>query len=353
MSASGKSFSGNFFEDFQLGTTIHCPTPRALTDGDRTAYIAFTNDRTPRFCNRGRLVHPLITFHTVLGQTVRPISLNAKANLGYAEMVWPTPVHVGDEIATTAEVIGLKENKDQKSGIVYVRTRGTNQCGETVLQYVRWVMVHKREEQPTSYLANPVIPEVDSQVAVDKLPRAVGALPTTQQTGGAHWFADYAVGERIFHLDGVTVNASDHMSFTRLYQNTARVHFDALRTDGRPLVYGGYPFSLAYAHAFNGLENRCGIVALNGGAHANPVYAGDTIYAFSEVLATDPIAADSPVGALRLRLIGVKNIAPGREPEFAIKAPNPKRPGDVVYRPEVVLDIDYWELMPKRAHGEA
>lgn len=347
MSVSAKATAGNFFEDFTPGMTIACPTPRVLTDGDRSLYIAFTNDRTPRFCNRDGVVHPLIVFHTVLGQTVRPISLNAKANLGYAEMRWPTPVHVGDEIATTAEIVGLKENKDRKTGIVYVRTRGVNQRGEVVLQYVRWVMVYKRAEAPTPYLADPVCPAVAPQVAVTQLPRWQGTVPMAQETGGRYWFNDYAVGERILHLDGVTVNASDHMSFTRSYQNTAKVHFDALRADGKPLVYGGYPFSIAYAHAFNGLENRGGLAALNAGAHANPVYAGDTLYAFTEVLATEVLGTDSPVGALRLRLVGIKNVAPDAGPTFAVKIPHPKKPGETIYGPDVVLDVDYWEWMPK------
>ncbi|MBI4366648.1 MAG: hypothetical protein HY543_07520 [Deltaproteobacteria bacterium] len=348
-----KSSAGNFFEDFQLGTVIDCPTPRVLTDGDRSLYIAFTNDRTPRFCNRDGLVHPLIVFHTVLGQTVRPISLNAKANLGYAEMLWPTPVHVGDEIATTAEIIGLKENRDRKSGIVYVRTRGTNQRGETVLQYVRWVMVHKRGEAATSYLTNPVTPEIAPHVTVNRFPQWQGTVSNAQATGGRFWFEDYAVGERIVHLDGVTVNQSDHMSFTRCYQNTAKVHFDGIRTEGKPLVYGGYPFSLAYAHALNGFENRCGIVALNGGTHVSPVYAGDTIYAFTDLIGVEPLGGDSPIGALRCRLIGVKNLPVEGSNPFEIKVPNPKRPGEMMYRPEVVLDIDYWEWMPKRTHGGA
>ena len=121
----------NFFEDFQVGQVIKCPTPRVLTDADRVAYISFTGDRTPRFCNSNDLIHPLIVFHTVLGQTVRQISLNAKANLGYAEMVWRKPVHVGDQISTTAQIIGLKENSSLKTGVVYVRTIGVNQKGET------------------------------------------------------------------------------------------------------------------------------------------------------------------------------------------------------------------------------
>ena len=56
------------------------------------------------------------------------------------------PVYPGDTLNAASEVIGLKENSNKKTGIVYVRSRGFNQNGEAVLDYARWVMVRKRKE---------------------------------------------------------------------------------------------------------------------------------------------------------------------------------------------------------------
>ena len=56
------------------------------------------------------------------------------------------PVYPGDTLNAVSEVIGLKENSNRKTGIVYVRSRGFNQNGDAVLDYVRWVMVRKRDE---------------------------------------------------------------------------------------------------------------------------------------------------------------------------------------------------------------
>ena len=67
---------------------------------------------------------PLIAFHTVFGKTVPDISLNAVANLGYAEGRWLAPVWPGDTLGATSEVIGLKRNSNGKSGVVWVRTTG-------------------------------------------------------------------------------------------------------------------------------------------------------------------------------------------------------------------------------------
>ena len=126
------------------------------------------------------------------------------------------------------------------------------------------------------------------------------------------------------------------MLATRLWQNTAKVHFDATaRPDGKRLIYGGHVISLARGLSFNGLANAQMIVALNGGAHANPCFAGDTVRAWSEVLDKAETAAPG-VGAVRLRLVAVKDGAPA----FALKGEDGK------YLPQVLLDIDYWALMP-------
>ncbi|MBM2841244.1 MAG: MaoC dehydrat protein [Bacteroidetes bacterium] len=332
----------NFFEDFEIGQTFDCPTPRVLTNADRVAYIAFTGDRTPRFCNAKGLIHPLIVFHTVLGQTVRQISLNAQANLGYAEMIWGQAVSIGDEIRTKAQIVGLKENSSQKTGIVYVKTTALNQWGETILEYYRWVMVKKIRENATPFLNAPVVPKLATSVATERLPMHSPDRFCSKDTGGQFFYEDYEVGERIFHIDGATINSSDHMSFTRLYQNTARVHFDGILTCGKPLVYGGLPISLGYAQSYNGFENRLGLVALNGGTHANPVYAGDTLYSFTDVL--EKVEFSERLGALRLRLIVVKNEQPEAAKTFQIKQ---HETGKEIYHSNVVLDFDYWEQMAR------
>ena len=150
-----KTSSGNFFEDFKLGQIIRHATPRTMTTGDVALYTGLFG---PRFAVQSSdafakaIGYPraplddLLVFHVVFGKTVPDVSLNAVANLGYAGMQFLAPVYAGDTLAATSEVIGLKENSNRKTGIVYVRTRGTRQDGTAVLEYVRWVMVRKRDE---------------------------------------------------------------------------------------------------------------------------------------------------------------------------------------------------------------
>jgi 2-methylfumaryl-CoA hydratase len=331
----------NFFEDFHVGQTFECPTPRVLTNADRVAYIALTGDRTPRFCDTHNRIHPLIVFHTVLSQTVRPISLNAVANLGYAEMMWKQAVHIGDTIRTTATIVGLKENSSQRDGIVYVKTTGRNQWNEVVLEYTRWVMVRKNRESATPYLRAPVIPHVQPVVAPERLTLHSPDQCYHAVTGGSFFFEDYRIGERIVHHGSLPVSESDHMTFTRLYQNSARLHFEAIKPHPVPVVFGGYTISLGYALALSGLENRLGLVAVNKGAHPNPVYAGDRLSCYTEVL--DTIDANPVVGLLRLRMVVLKNL-----PAQAIAPEEVLTPETPVHEHSVVVDLDYWEPVLKR-----
>src|SRR6202140_3374 len=150
-----KTSTGNFFEDFRVGQLIAHATPRTVTAGDVAIYNGIFG---PRFAVQSsdafaqKIGYPrapvddLLVFHVVFGKTVPDVSLNAVANLGYAGCRFLKPVYPGDTLTASSEVIGLKENSSRKTGVVYVRTRGRNQHRQDVLEYVRWVMVRKRDE---------------------------------------------------------------------------------------------------------------------------------------------------------------------------------------------------------------
>lgn len=337
-----KTATGRFFEDYTLGEVIAHAAPRTLSGGERALYHAlypargalFSSDEFARSCGLAQSpMDDLIAFHTVFGKTVPDISLNAVANLGYAEGRWLAPVWPGDTLRAESTVIGLKENSSGTSGVVWVRTRGVNQHGAEVLSYVRWVMVRARRATG----AAPVVPDLSGALTAGQLVVPPGLDFTGYDfalAGEPHRLRDYAIGERIDHVDAVTIEEAEHMLATRLWQNTAKVHFDATqREDGRRLIYGGHIISLARALSFNGLANAQMILGLNAGAHANPCFAGDTVRAWSEVLDKAETAAPG-VGAIRLRTVAAK--APGQGLKDAAGK----------YLPQVLLDLDYWALMP-------
>jgi 2-methylfumaryl-CoA hydratase len=352
INSTAKASPGNFFEDFRLGQEIRHATPRTVTTGDAALYIGLTGSRfalhsSDEFARGLGLerapIDDLLVFHIVFGKTVPDVSLNAIANLGYANGRFGAPVYPGDTLSTRSTVIGLKENSNGETGVVYVHSVGTNQHGAVVLDYVRWVMVRKRDRNAPAPEA--VVPSLPARVSAAELtvPPALDLHAYDFGAAGSpHRWADYHAGERIDHADGMTIEESCHMTATRLYQNTARVHFNQHAEKdgrfGRRIVYGGHIISLARALSFNGLGNAFRIAAINGGRHVAPSFAGDTIYTWTEVKEKVALAERADVGALHLRTIATKDQPCAEFPDAG---------ADGKPHPAVVLDLDYWVLMPR------
>jgi 2-methylfumaryl-CoA hydratase len=350
-SADARPLEGYFLEDFRVGRRFRHATPRTLTVGDASVYIALTGARNPVHCCEPlarALGHPscplddLLVFNVAFGKTVPDISYNAVANLGYANLRFRAPVYASDTLACESVVTGVKENSSGRNGVVYVSSHAFNQQGQEVLSWERWVMVAKRGSQPAAPAVVPT-PPAEVPVAEFRVPKFLDAARLDPHaTGGTRLWDDYSPGETIDHPGGMTLEEADHMMATRLYQNTARLHFDAHRARegkaGRRLVYGGHVISLCRALSHDGLENAFAIIAIHGGAHANPSFAGDTIYCRHVVSGRTEVPGRSDVGALRLRMLGVKDAAPGSLPAIAVGASHPA----------VVLDLDYSVLIPRR-----
>jgi 2-methylfumaryl-CoA hydratase len=352
LNVAQKTNAGRFFEDFKIGETLRHATPHSVTAGDVALYSAIFG---PHFAVQSAdsfataigypksPVDDLLAFHIVFGKTVADVSLNAIANLGYADCRFLKAVYPGDTLSASSQVIGLKENSNRQSGVVYVRSQGFNQRDENVLDYVRWVMVRKLD--PAAPAPEALVPDLPKAVGVDALgggcPRIDLKRYDRALAGSPHVWGDYEKGEKIDHVDGVTVEEAEHQIATRLFQNNARVHFNQFSEGqgrfGRRLIYGGHVISLARSLSFNGLANAFHIAAINGGRHVSPLFAGDTVFAWSEVLACEALPGRDDVGALRVRTIATKNRPcqdfPGRSAE-----------GEG-YDPAVVLELDYWAVM--------
>jgi 2-methylfumaryl-CoA hydratase len=347
-----KSNAGNFFEDFRIGQVITHATPRTVTVGDVALYgglfgARFAVQSSDAFAQKigypRAPIDDFLVFHIVFGKTVPDVSLNAVANLGYANCRFLAPVYPGDTLNAVSEVIGLKENSSRKTGIVFVRSAGFRQDGMKVLEYVRWVMVRKRDEKAAA--GDDHVPRLPDVVTPATLGDACPPIDVNAYdfalAGAASRFGDYAAGEKIDHVDGVTVEEAEHQTATRLYQNTARIHFDQFSAAqgrfGRRLIYGGHAISLARALSFNGLANAFHVAAINGGRHVAPLFAGMTVFAWSEVLAKAELPGRTDVAALRLRTVATKDRPC---PDFPYKLEG----GD---DPAVLLDLDYWVLIPR------
>jgi 2-methylfumaryl-CoA hydratase len=346
-----KASGGNFFEDFAVGQRFQHATPKTLQPGDVSVYTSlygsrFAVNQSEDFARRlgyaGAPIDDLLVYHMVFGKTVSDISLNAIANLGLAECRFLQPVFAGDTLRAESEVIGLKEQSSGKSGIVYVRSKGVNQRAETVLDYIRWVMVRKRKQDAAS--APSLIPTVREEVSGEELQIGGPAINVRAWdwalSGSSLRYGDYATGEHIDHVDGTTVEEAEHMMAARLYHNTARVHFNAFNEKfgryGRRIVYGGHVMSIARALSFNGLANGFHIAAINSGRHVAPLFAGDTVFAWSLITDRRRLEGREDVGALRVVTRATRDL-PTRD--FPAKHASENDPG-------VVLELDYWVLIP-------
>jgi 2-methylfumaryl-CoA hydratase len=344
--------SGNFFEDFSVGQLITHGSPRTITEGDVSFYVALTGSQfaintastVAQTCGFERTpIDNLLVFHLAFGKTVPDISLNAVANLGYAECEFKQPAYTGDTLAVSSTVIGLKENSNGKSGIVYVHSVATNQNNNIVVEWKRWVMVKKKSQEITGTAA--VIPDLSPCVSdiENLLPPSINLSNfESDWTGSSYFWQDYSVGEYINHIDGITINDSDHSLATRLYQNNAKVHFNQHLMESSPmkqrLVYGGHIISLCRAISYNGLGNAQWLCAINGGSHNNPSFAGDTIYCISEILDKGEIANRNDIGWLRVKSYGLKNHT----------AESANKPLESVSKSNIVLELDYTLLIAKR-----
>lgn len=353
-----KTNLGNFFEDFHLGQEILHAVPRTVTEGDVALYTGLTGSRfalpsSDSFAQSiglaGAPIDDMLAFHIIFGRTVADISLNAVANLGYAVGKFGVPLYPGDTIIAQSKVIGLKENSNRETGIVYVHSLGRNQAGEVALDYVRWVMIRKRDRlAPAPQAHIPHLPPALDVSEIDVPAELDLAAYDEELAGSPFLWDDYEVGERIDHVDGMTLEESDHMTATRLYQNNAKVHFNQHLEGqgrlGRRLIYGGHIISLARALSCNGLANAFRIAAINGGRHVNPSFAGDTIYAWSEVIQKIELPGRKDMGILRLRTVATKDQPcadfPGSD------ALDPNLTGK--YPESVVLDLDYSVLIKRR-----
>ena len=216
-------------------------------------------------------------------------------------------------------------------GFVYLENHGGGFKGQVYSPYMNYAALDA--DQPPHV--------VDPKVLGEACPALKIAAYDFALAGSAYRFGDYEVGEKIDHVDGITVEEAEAQIATRLYQNTARIHFNQYIEGkgrfGRRLIYGGHVISLARSLSFNGLANAFHVAAINGGRHVAPLFAGGTVFAWSEILAKAELPGRDDVGALRLRTVATRD-RPCED--FPLKTGED-------YDPAVLLDLDYWVLMPR------
>jgi acyl dehydratase len=167
--AAPKDWRGRFFEDFEVGDVYRSRLGRTISETDNTWFTCLTMNTNQVHFNAafaegtrfGRLlVNSCLTLAVVTGLSVPDTSENATANLAWTDVTMPNPVFVGDTLFAESEILDLKPSASRPSvGIVSLRTRGINQDGVVVLEFLRTFMVYRRTaEEVTGGFPEPRTP---------------------------------------------------------------------------------------------------------------------------------------------------------------------------------------------------
>jgi acyl dehydratase len=132
---------------------------------------------------------------------------------------------------------------------------------------------------------------------------------------GFYW-EDFTPGDVLVHKRGRTMGESEHMAWTSRLMNTAEIHFNRALTEsdpamreqseGRLLIYGGLVLSFCMGLSTGETtEHALQILGLDEARHTAGVYAGDTLFAKTEVLEKRD-AGRPDAGIVKFKLIGLK-----------------------------------------------
>jgi acyl dehydratase len=311
---------GPYFEDLHVGQVFGDAPGVTLTPGHAAVHQALFGDRLRLPLDavlseevtghREPLAHPMLVCNVAIGQTTAP-SQRVRANLFYRGLVLLRPVHIGDTLRTTTEVVGMKQNRRRPdrpaTGIVALRMRVANQHGEPVLDFWRCPMLPLRDPDAETGYADDLdaIPaELDPAAPAAAVPPAWRLERFRDHVPGAH-FADLHPGTvyEIESRDTVTCGPE----LVRMTLNLAQTHTDAGASSfGRRLVYGGHTISIAAAHVVRALPNLVTHIAWRSCDHTGPVFEEDILRTEVEVEALQPLEGGHGLADLRARVLATR-----------------------------------------------
>ena len=315
---------GNFLEDFVAGHRFRHKVGKTVTEGLFNAFTGYDMTTNPLYKNRryaerygfrGLVVPPGLVMNIVFSQSVEDISENARANLEYINMRFGAPVYIGDTVEVESIVLGVKpSSRDNDRGVAHVQTTGRNQSGEVVLTYERKVQVWKNDLSAIITDASVPAPEVVCELAIPAYDKGRNYGEMAHLTNGDTYFEDFTVGDVLEHSRGRMVT-EEHIALTAMLDNTSQVHCNQHLIDQNPdkfiggqlIVYGGIPFNLCLGLSCPDVgDNAFGDVVYTSGRHTGPVFAGDTVFASTEIAGKEDYPQRPDLGLLSTKLRGHK-----------------------------------------------
>ncbi len=296
-----KKKKGNFLEDFRVGHRFRHKVGKTLTEGLFNAFTEFSMTTNPLSKNRryaqtygyrDMVAPPGLAMAIVFSQSVEDVSENARANLEYINMRFGAPVYIGDTVEAESTVLGVRAStKEPTLGVVHVQTTGRNQNGEVVLTYERKVQVWKEDVSARVDEGSTAASEIacTAQIPAYEVTRRYGEL--SHLTSPDTYHEDFTVGDILEHWRGRVVT-SEHIAWTAMLDNTSQVHCNQTMIDQSPdkflggqlIVFGGIPFNLCLGLSCPDIaDNALSDLTYITGRHTAPIFAGDTVFAATEI----------------------------------------------------------------------
>ncbi len=317
---------GNFLEDFRPGHVFRHKVGKTITEGLFNTFTAFDLTTNPlsknrryaeRYGFRGLVVPPGLVMAVVFSQSVEDISENARANLEYINMRFGVPVYIGDTLEVTSTVLGVKPpTRDADRGVVHVQTTGRNQHDEVVLTYERKVQIWKHDPAATVQEASVPAPQVACELRLPEYDAARRYGELAHLTSPDTYFEDFTAGDTIEHSRG-RVMTTEHVALTAMLDNTSQVHCNQFMIDQNPerylggqlIVFGGIPYNLCLGLSCPDVaDNAIADIIYTSGRHTAPIFAGDTVFASTDIRAKRDFPQRPDLGILSTILHGHKYV---------------------------------------------
>jgi 2-methylfumaryl-CoA hydratase len=320
--------TGHFLEDFVPGQLYRHKGGKTVTEGLFSTFTEFSMTTNPLAKNaryaraygfRGLVCPPGLTMLVAFSQTVEDVSENARANLEYIDMRFGAPVYVGDTIEVETKVIGVRPSSSRPNlGIVHVQSIARKNVGESdqavVMTWQRKVQVYKDDDDAEVHAGEIEPDDVECELWLPDYQPDLDYKALAHLSSGDSYFEDFEPGTRIEHSRGRTMT-SEHIHLTAVLDNTSQVHCNQYMIDldpeqyvgGQLIIFGGIPFTLCLGLSCPDVgDNALGDLLYRTGRHTAPLFAGDTVFAATEILGKRDLPGRGDLGIVETRLLGHK-----------------------------------------------
>jgi 2-methylfumaryl-CoA hydratase len=320
--------TGNFLEDFKPGQVFRHKGGKTVTEGLFALFTDFSMATNPLSKNaryarahgyRDIVCPPGLVMVTAFSQTVEDISENARANLEYIDMRYGAPVYIGDTIEVETKILGVRPSSSRPNlGIVHVQSTARKNLGAddeaVVMTWQRKVQVYKGDDAITVTGFDIEPEKVDCPLWLPAYDPKSDYASLKHLSSRDSYFEDLEPGTRIEHSRGRTVT-EEHIQLTGILDNTSQVHCNQQMIDWNPkqyvggklIIFGGLPFILCLGLSGPDVgDNALGDVVYKTGRHTAPLFAGDTVFAATEILEKHDYPERPDLGLVETRLFGHK-----------------------------------------------